>query len=100
MLTLNPIAKPKYLEGLDDDDFRITKLRVWREFCSYVEDDDESLELLEALRKVWKTLNISKRHKMAHARNIDQAFDWAESPQGLGYWMEWNDRIYEIKDNS
>lgn len=100
MLTLNPIAKPKYLEGLEDDDFRITKLPLWQEFCCYIEDEDDSFELLIALRKVWKTLNISKRHHMAHARNIDQAFNWGESPQGVAYWMEWNDRIYEIKEEA
>lgn len=100
MITLNHKAKPKVLDDLESDNIDITKLRMWKEFCSYVEDDDDAFTLLTELRKVWKILTLSKRLQFTRARDIDGAFDWGVTPQGMSFWMDWNDKLYDMKENA
>jgi hypothetical protein len=100
MITLNQVARPKDLDDFESDNIEIRKLRMWRDFCSYVEDDDDAFTLLVELRKVWKSLTLSKRLVFSRARDLDGAFNWANSPQGLEFWMEWNDKLYDMKEHA
>lgn len=99
MLTLNLKAKPKDLEGLANPHYDLSSLPVWTKFCIYSETPSDRYELMTNLRMVWIGLSVPDRRKFSKARDIDHAFTWDDTPQGYDYWMSWNDKLNEIKDN-
>jgi hypothetical protein len=98
MITLNVVARPKILDQLHDG-ADLTQFRLWTGQCVLEPDLNKLYDLLTELRKVWVTLDGKERMQFARARDIDHAFSWDSTPQGLHYWMDINDRLCALKNN-